>query len=199
MARINKETIKEKKAKRLNSDNTSNFIEDGINVDNRQIHLFTEVTQESISKVIRGIQLMLVKNPELPISLYVNSYGGDVYSGFGLFDFIHSLTVEVHIYVVGTAMSSASIILMAGDIRYMYENSKIMLHSCSGGVEGKSFEIVSDAEEHKRLHRQMAELYASRSHVKAEKWVKDLKHEDMFLRADEALALGLIDKIIKRA
>lgn len=197
MQKINK-PIKQKKAKRLNSDNTSTFIEDGINVDNRQIHLFDTISQDSTSKVIRGIQLMLVKNAELPISLYINSYGGDVYSGLGLFDFIHSLTVEVHIYVVGTAMSAASIVLMAGDVRYMYENSKLMLHTCSGGVEGKAFEIINDAAEHKRIHQQMAELYASRSNVKVEKWAKDLKHENMYLRAEEALSLGLIDIIVKR-
>jgi ATP-dependent Clp protease protease subunit len=183
--------------KRLNSDNTTIFLEDGIDVDNRIIHLFDDIEQHSISKVIRGIQLMLVKNKEMPISIFINSFGGDVYSGFGLFDFIKSLEVEVHIHVVGTAMSAASIILMSGDYRYMYENSKIMLHSASGGIEGKSFEIVNDAEEHKRIYQQMAEIYASRSNVDYKKWMKDLKYENLYYRAEEALGLGLIDKIIK--
>lgn len=187
-----------KEAKRLNSDNTTLFLDEGVDVDNRIVHLFDEIEQKNVSKVIRGMQLMLIKNAELPIHLYIDSYGGNLYSGFGLYDFIQSLNVEVHIYVTGCAMSAASVILMAGDHRYMYENSKIMLHSASGGVEGKGFEIINDAEEFKRIHRQMAELYASRSNVKAEKWAKDLKHENLYYRADEALELGLIDKIIQR-
>lgn len=189
--------VQPKKAKRLNADNTTLFLDEGIDVDNRIAHLFDEVDKKSVSKIIRGMQLMLIKNAELPINLYIDSYGGDVYSGFGLYDFIQSLSVEVHISVTGCAMSAASIILMAGDHRYMYENSKLMLHSASGGIEGKGFEIINDAEEFKRLHRQMAELYAGRSNVKAEKWAKDLKHENLYYRADEALELGLIDEIIK--
>jgi len=187
-----------KKAKRLSSDNTTVFIDDGIDIDNRVIHLVEEIDQRSVSKVIRGIQLMLVKNSEGPIAIYINSYGGDVYSGFGLFNFIQSLNVEVTIYVVGSAMSSASIILMAGDIRIMYENSTLMLHTCSGAIDGKSFEIITDAAEHKSIHKQMSEIYGSRSNVKAEKWAKDLEHKNVFIRAEKALELGLIDKIIKR-
>lgn len=198
MSRISSNTIKQKKAKRISIDNTTIFLEEGIDVDNRVIHLFEDIDQGVVSKVIRGIQLMTVKNAELPISIYINSFGGDVYSGFGLFDFIQSLQVEVHIYVVGCAMSAASIILMAGDHRYMYENSKLMLHSASGGVDGKSFEVVNDAEEHKRIHQQMSEIYASRSNVDAKKWSKDLKYENLYYRAEEAMELGLIDSIVIR-
>jgi ATP-dependent Clp protease protease subunit len=198
MIKKRKKITELKTAKRLNSDNTATFIEEGIDVDNRIVHLFDDIEQKTISKAMRGIQLMLVKNSENPIHLYINSFGGDIYSGLGFYDYIQSLTVEVNIYVVGAAMSAASIILMAGDVRHMYENSKIMLHTCSGGVDGKSFEIINDAEEHKRLHKQMAEIYASRTHVKIEKWAKDLKHENLYYRADEALALGLIDKIVVR-
>lgn len=187
-----------KQSKRLNSDNTTIFLEEGVDVDNRIIHLFDDIEQHTVSKVIKGIQLMLVKNKEMPINIYINSFGGDVYSGFGLFDFIRSLDVEVHMYVVGTAMSAASIILMSGDYRYMYENSKIMLHSASGGIEGKGFEIINDAEEYKRIHQQMAEIYASRSNVDYKKWMRDLKYENLYYRAKEALELGLIDTIIKK-
>lgn len=186
-----------KKAKRLSSDNTTVFLDEGIDIDNRTIHLFDEIEQKTVSKVIKGMQLMLIKNAEAPITIFLNSFGGDIYSGFGLFDFIQSLKVEVTISVIGAAMSAATIVLMAGDVRCMYENSKLMLHTCSGGVEGKSFEIINDAEEHKRIHRQMAELYASRTSTKVEKWMKDLKHENIYLRANEALEIGLIDKIIK--
>jgi ATP-dependent Clp protease protease subunit len=187
-----------KQSKRLNSDNTSIFLEEGVDVDNRIIHLFDDIEQHSTSRVIRGLQLMVLKNKELPVHIYINSFGGDIYSGFGLFDFIRSLEIEVHVYVVGTAMSAASVVLMSGDYRYMYENSKIMLHSASGGIEGKSFEIVNDAEEHKRIHQQMAEIYASRSGIDYKKWVKDLKYENLYYRAKEALELGLIDTIIKK-
>lgn len=192
-----KKSPMQKKAKRLNVDNTTLFLDEGVDVDNRIVHLFDDIDQKSISKVIRGIQLMLIKNAELPIHFYINSYGGDVYSGFGLFDFIQSLTVEVHIYVIGSAMSAASIILMAGDHRYMYENSTLMLHSASGGTEGKGYSVIDDAKEFERLHEQMSELYGSRTNVKTGDWKKKLKYHDVYIRSDEALELGLIDKIIK--
>lgn len=185
-------------ARRTSLDSAQIFIEDGIFLEDRIIHLFGEIDETSVGKVVKGIQLMVSKNKEAPIDIYLNSMGGEIYSGLALFDFIQGLSVQVTIYVVGAAMSAASIVLMAGDVRVMYPNAKLMLHTCSGGVDGKSFEIINDAEEHKRIHKQMAEIYGARSHVRSEKWAKDLKHEDMFLRADKALELGLIDKILEK-
>lgn len=190
--------VKQKKVKRLNSDNTSTFIEDGINVDSRIIHLFDDIDADSVSKVIRGIQLMIVKNPELPIEIYINSQGGDPYSSFGLYSFIRSLTVNIKIFVTGCAMSGASIILMAADERIMYEESVLMLHSVSSSASGKVYlNLEDETEECKKVHKQLCEIYASRSHVKFNVWNSKIKRNDLYIRADEALEMGLIDRIIK--
>lgn len=189
---------KEKIVKRLNIDNTTTFIDDGINVDNRIIHLFDDIDAASVGKVVKGIQLMLVKNAELPIEIYINSFGGDPYSSFGLYSFIRSLKVTVKMFVTGAAMSGASIILMAADERYMYEESVLMLHSVSSGAEGKVYlDLVDEVEECKKIHKQLCDIYASRSHIKFTEWNKKIKHNDLYIRADEALEMGLIDKIIK--
>jgi ATP-dependent Clp protease protease subunit len=190
--------MSEKTAKRLNIDNITTFLEDGIDIDNRKVQIFQDIDQKLSAKVISGIQLMLAKNKENPIDIYINSFGGDIYSGFGLYDFISLLDVQITITVVGCAMSAASVVLMAGDVRKMTKNSRLMLHTTSGGVEGKSYEIITDGEEHKVLHNQMCELYGDRSKVTSKQWKKDLEYVDKFYSAKKALELGLIDEILEQ-
>lgn len=188
--------LSEKKAKRTSIDSIQLFVDDGIYIEERIIQLFGEIDSNSCNKVIKGLQVMLSKNKELPINIYLNSTGGDVYSAFGLYDFIENMPVEVKITVVGCAMSAATIILMAGDVRQMTKNSRLMLHTVSSGIEGKSFEVITDANEVRVIHDMMCDIYGKRSSVDRKKWVKDLKYEDMFLSAEESLEKGLIEHIV---
>lgn len=190
--------VSKKRVKRLNTDNTTVFLDEGVSIDNRIIHLFEEITPSSVSRVIRGIQLMITKNEELPIEIYINSEGGDPYSSFALYSFIRSLSLTVKIFVAGCAMSGASIILMAGDERYMYEESVLMLHSVSSSASGKvHLNLADETAECKRIHIQLCDIYAGHSNLKSKEWDKKIKHNDVYFRPEEALEIGLIDKIIK--
>lgn len=185
-----------KRAKRTSLDSIQLFVDDGIYIEERIIQFFGEIDEQSCNKVMKGIHVMLSKNKELPINIYLNSMGGDVYSAFGLYDFIENLPVEVRITVVGCAMSAATIILMAGDVRQMTKNSRLMLHTVSGGIDGKSFEIITDANEVRVIHEMMCDIYGKRSLVDRKKWIKDLKYENVYLSSEESLEKGLIDKVV---
>jgi ATP-dependent Clp protease protease subunit len=185
-----------KRAKRTSLDSIQLFVDDGIYIEERIIQFFGEIDEQSCNKVMKGIHVMLSKSKELPINIYLNSMGGDVYSAFGLYDFIENLPVEVRITVVGCAMSAATIILMAGDVRQMTKNSRLMLHTVSGGIDGKSFEIITDANEVRIIHEMMCDIYGKRSLVDRKKWSKDLKYENVYLSSEESLEKGLIDKVV---
>jgi ATP-dependent Clp protease protease subunit len=192
--------MREKRLRRLNSDNTDKFLEHGIDVDNRIIHIVDDIDSKYIAVIMAGIQLMLVKSAEKDINIYVNSPGGDPYTAFGLYDFIKTLdTVTVNMYNVGLVASAASIIFMAGDNRYMYENTVFMLHSVSSSASGKvHLDLDDEVEECKKIHKQLCQIYASHT-IKSEKvWDSHLKHKDRHYRAKEALEIGIVHKVIKK-
>lgn len=175
------------------SDNTSVFIDNDINVNDRIIHLFDEIDNYSASNVIKGIQLMLKRNDEEPIEIYINSFGGCPYSAFSIHDFISKCPVTVKTFVTGCAMSGGSIVFMAGDERYMYENSVLMLHSVSSLAEGKVFlDMEDEYEECKKIHEQLCEIYANNSTKSKKQWSNLLKYKDKYYRKQESLKLGLI-------
>jgi ATP-dependent Clp protease, protease subunit len=182
--------------RKMSHDSNSMFIDDGVDIVNRIIHLKGDIDTDSVATVMKGIQLCIVKSPDLPIDIYINSDGGDPYSAFGLYDFIRLQKVTINTHVVGHAMSAASVILMAGDTRTMTENSVLMLHTVRSGADGKVYPILDDeTEECKKIHEQMSEIYGSRTKLDAKKWSKKIKYHNVFIRKDEALALGLVDKI----
>ena len=174
------------------ADNTTVFIDDSININDRIIHLFGSVDDEMASNVIKGIQLMVTKDSSKPISIYINSFGGCPYAAFGIYDYIRSIHIVVKTYVTGCAMSGGSIIFMAGDERYMFPNAVLMLHSVSSIAEGKVFlDLIDETEECKRIHKQMCEVYAEGSNKTVKQWHKLIEYKDRYYRIEEALKIGL--------
>ena len=182
---------------RSHGDNIDNFIDDDINVDDRIIHLFESISNVSSSKVIKGIQLMLAKNTDKPIDIFINSFGGCPYSSTILFDFIRTLNnTTVRTYCAGCAMSGGSIVFMAGDERYIYKNSVLMLHTVSSIAEGKIFDMDIETEECKRIFKDMCAIYATDTNKSAKQWANLLKYEDRYYRAEKAVEIGLATKIL---
>lgn len=184
---------------RSHGDNIDNFIDDDINVDDRIIHLFESISNVSSSKVIKGIQLMLAKGKDKPIDIYINSFGGCPYSSMAIYDFIRACKeTTIRTYAIGCAMSGGSIVFMAGDERYMYKNSVLMLHTVASIAEGKIFDMDIETEECKRIFKQMCDLYAEGTNKSTKQWANLLKYEDRYYRPVKALELGFIDKIIEK-
>lgn len=183
--------------RKITHDNSSMFMEDGVNIKDRCIHLFDDIDSDSVGKLIKGIQLMLVANKD-PIDIYINSFGGDPYSAWGAANFI-SLQKEVLIrtHAMGAVMSAATIVFLSGDEKICYENTVFMFHTVSDGTYGKfTSEIKDTYEECRRIHKDMCEFYGRYTKVPSKEWFKMLKSNDVFIRPEKALEMGIVDKIL---
>jgi ATP-dependent protease ClpP protease subunit len=190
--------MKNLNGRKISHDNSSMFIEDGVNIKDRTIHLFDEIDAESVGKVIKGIQLMLVANKD-PIDIYINSFGGDPYSAWGAANFITlQKDVIIRTHAMGAIMSAATIIFLSGDEKIAYENSVFMFHTVSSATYGKfTVEIKDEYEECKRIHMDMCQFYGKYTKIPAKEWFKLLKANDLYIRPEKALEMGIVDKILK--
>lgn len=184
--------------KKITPDNSSMFIEDGVNIKDRVIHLFDEIDADSVGKVIKGIQLMLVANKE-PIDIYINSFGGDPYSAWGVANFITlQKDVVIRTHAMGAIMSAATIVFLSGDEKICYENSVFMFHTVSDSTYGKFTVDIKDAyEECRRIHMDMCEFYGKYTKISSKEWFKLLKANDIYIRPEQALKMGIVDRILK--
>lgn len=178
-------------------DNANVFLEKGIDIENRVIHLFGEIEAGTIGEVIRGIQLMAIKSKE-PINIYINTFGGCPYSSFALYDFMRGLhEIVFRTFNIGCAMSGGTIIFLAGDERYAYKNSVYMFHTVSSIAEGKLHELIDESAECQRIFQQMIDIYSTHSQLATKDWKRRLKYHNIYMRAEEALKVGLIQGVIE--
>lgn len=132
-----------------------------------------------------------------PIILNINSYGGEVFPGFGLYDKIENSNTPIHTIVSGMAMSMGLIILLAGHKRYMTKNSTIMYHENSGMAFGKAEAVKEQLTVMKEVSKMLANVVTSKTNITEEKLNKVIKSKkDWFIYANEALKLKIIEKII---
>lgn len=190
--------MKIKNNRKLHPDNSTMFIEDGINIKDRIVYIFDEIDALSVSKVIKGIQLMLVASKE-PIDIYINSFGGDPYSAWAVSNFITlQKDVLIRTHGMGAVMSAATIVFLSGDEKYCYENTVFMFHTVSSGTYGKyTVEIKDEYEECKRLHADMCNFYGRYTKISAKEWFRILKANDLYIRPQQALEMGIVDNILK--
>lgn len=164
-------------------------------IDTTNGDLFVPVTQYTVEYVVRALQSMANRSSK-PITLYLQSNGGDAYATLYLVDVIQSLPAPVHCIAGGAVCSAATWIMAACDYRLAYPNTTFLIHAGSTGIQDDlvSSEIYMD--EQKRLQKLLEQIYARNSRMGAEFWSEVCKR-DLFLTAEEALWLGLIDEIIQ--
>lgn len=139
-------------------------------------------------------------NPSKPITLYIQTPGGSVLHGLGLYDTLRTISAQDHhitTVVRGYAASMGAILLQAGDTRLVGAESHIMLHEISSGAIGKLHELEDEVEFCKRLNRRLFAIVAARTDDRWEadslyKWVKA---KDRWLSADRAVAQGFADGV----
>lgn len=184
-------------AKKADHENIRIFLEKGIDIEGRIIHLCSDIDSLVIGEIIRGIQVMITKNKE-PISIFINTFGGCPYSSFALYDFIRSLEeIIFKTYNIGSCMSGGTVIFMAGDERYMYPNAVFMFHTVSSFSEGLLHQLIDESDECKRLYKQMCYLYGSHGKLTAKEWTSKLRYHNVYIRADDARELEIINDVIK--
>ena len=154
------------------------------------------ITQKSIELATRAIHTMVIDAPNKPITIYMNSYGGDPYAMLYLIDIIHSSPCQFKFYGGGAIMSAATWVMAACDERYLYENATVMVHSGSADFDGKHEDFLISADEEVRLMRILIDIYTENSFMPKEFW-EDIIKRDLHLTANEAVVLGLADETVK--
>ena len=163
----------------------------------RIIFLTGPVTDEVASVLIAQLLFLESENPKKDIFMYINSPGGIVTSGLGVYDTIQYIKPNVSTLCVGQAASMGSLLLSAGTtgMRFALPNSRIMLHQPSGGFSGQATDIEIHAKEILEIKERLNKIYEKHTKQKVEMIRKTLER-DYFMTAEEAKKFGVIDEII---
>jgi len=154
--------------------------------------------ENNISTDINSILLDLQNsNPLSDITMIINSPGGEVDEMFAIIDMMNMIKNDIQTLVIGKAMSAAAVIAICGTKgkRFMSKNSRLMLHSVSGGAVGNIKDISIEINEIKRLNDNIVQMISEKSNLTVEQ-VKDLIDRDRFIGPEEAIEMGLIDAIL---
>lgn len=166
-------------------------------LNDRIIFLGEEINSVSANLVVAQLLHLESQDAEKDISLYINSPGGEVYSGLAILDTMNFIKPQVSTICVGMAASMAAVLLSAGakGKRFCLPHSKVMIHQPSGGAQGQQTEIEIVAEEIKKTRRELNLILSDASGQPIEKVQADTER-DNYLTAVEALDYGLIDRIV---
>ncbi len=166
----------------------------------RIIFLGTEVNDTVANLLIAQMLFLEQSDSEAPIHFYINSPGGSVYAGLGIYDIMQHISCPVYTYCVGLAASMGSLLLAAGhkDNRYSLPHSRIMIHQPLGGARGQASDIQIQAQEIQDLKKQLTQIYVDHTSTgkKYEEYEKAMDR-DNYLSPGNAKEMGLIDKIIE--
>jgi ATP-dependent Clp protease, protease subunit len=163
----------------------------------RIVFLGREVDDQLANLVAAQLLFLDADDPGKDIWLYVNSPGGSAYAGMAIYDAMQYVRSDVSTVCLGMGMSAAAMILCGGAAgkRFALPNSKIMIHQGSAGFRGTPADIQIAAREVLSMTRRMAELIALHSGQDVEQVMRDIDR-DRFMTPEEAVAYGLVDKII---
>ena len=168
-------------------------------LNDRIIFLGEEINSVSANLVVAQLLHLESQDAEKDISLYINSPGGEVYSGLAILDTMNFIKPQVSTICVGMAASMAAVLLSAGakGKRFCLPHSKVMIHQPSGGAQGQQTEIEIVAEEIKKTRRELNQILSDASGQPIEKVQADTER-DNWMYAEEALEYGVVDEIVKR-
>lgn len=156
-----------------------------------------QVEDNMANSIIAQLLFLDSQDSGKPIKMYINSPGGSISAGMGIYDTMQLIKSPVHTTVLGLAASMGSILLLGGEIghRYALQNSEILIHQPLGGAQGQATEIDIAAKHIKKLRTKLNTLIAERTGQKLTKVQKDTDR-DNWLTSEESLAYGIIDKIL---
>ena len=166
-------------------------------LNDRIIFLGDEVNSVTANLVIAQLLHLESQDAEKDISLYINSPGGEVYSGLAILDTMNFIKPDVSTICTGMAASMAAVLLAAGapGKRFALPHSKIMIHQPSGGAQGQQTEIEIAAREIREIRSDLNEILSAATGQPLKR-VKQDTERDNYMRAAEALEYGLIDRVM---
>jgi ATP-dependent Clp protease protease subunit len=163
----------------------------------RIIFLGTAIDDHIANLAIAQLLFLESDEPEQDIYLYINSPGGHVSAGLGIYDTMQYIKPDVQTICMGQAASMGALLLAAGAAgkRFALPNSRVMIHQPSGGFQGQHSDIAIQAKEIAKVRDVLDGILAKHTGQKKEKVNKDTER-DHFMTGEEAKAYGLIDNVI---
>ena len=163
----------------------------------RIIFLGEEVTDVSASLVVAQLLFLESEDPNKDISLYINSPCGSVSAGLAIYDTMNYIKCDVSTICIGMAASMGAFLLAGGakGKRMALPNADVMIHQPSGGAQGQATEIKIVAEKILKTRKKLNEILAANTGQPLEVIERDTER-DNYMTAEEAMAYGLIDKVI---
>jgi ATP-dependent Clp protease protease subunit len=168
-------------------------------LNDRVVFLGGEVDEETANLVVAQLVHLESDDPDKDIHLYINSPGGSVYAGMAIYDAMQFIRPDVQTICYGIAMSMGSLLLTGGapGKRMALPNSRILIHQASGGFQGQATDIQIHAEEILRLRSRVDEIYAKHTGQSVERVHADMER-DRYFTGEEAVAYGLVDRVLER-
>lgn len=168
-------------------------------LDQRVLELMTSVDAESCAVVIRGLLHLQRQDSTTPITLYINSPGGEVQSGLALYDVMQAVSCPIRTVCLGMAASMGALLFIAGDEREILPHSRVMIHDplIGAGAGGSALSVKARADDLMRIRDITAGVIARHSGMSIER-VFELTASDTYFEAEEAVEAGLADRVITR-
>ena len=165
----------------------------------RIIFLGAPIDDVFANLIIAQLLFLEAEDPEKDINLYVNSPGGSVTAGLGIYDTMQYVKPPINTICLGQAASMGALLLTAGakGKRYALPNARVMIHQPLGGFQGQATEIDIHAKEILKIRERLNEIMAKHTGQPIEKISHDTER-DYFMSAEEAKTYGLIDEVITR-
>ncbi len=163
----------------------------------RIIFLGTPIDDQIANLIVAQLLHLESEDPDKDISIYINSPGGQVYSGLAIYDTMQFIKPDVQTICVGIAMSMGAVILAGGakGKRMALPNAKILIHQVTSGFQGQATDIEIQARETIALKRRLEEILAEHTAKEAETVAKDMER-DYYMTSEEAKEYGIIDNVI---
>jgi len=165
----------------------------------RIIFLGGVIDDETANIIIAQLLFLASEDPKQDIQMYINSPGGSVSAGMAIYDTMQYLKADVSTICVGMAASMGAFLLAGGKKgkRFSLPNSKILIHQPMGGTQGQAADIKIQAEEILKIRDEMNKILAKNTGQPLKTIEKDTDR-DYYMRAEEALKYGIIDKVISK-
>lgn len=173
-------------------ENVHYWLERGIDIKARRIMIDKDVDSETIGLAIRSVIKMVEIDTKHSIDVFINSYGGDAYDCFALYDILESSPCQIRTFALGKIMSAGLILFLVGHERRAFDRASFMAHSISSGVRGNLSEIQTEYEETKRLQHEMLDILTKKTKKSLKWWEKEIQHSDRYYNIKKAFDLGII-------
>lgn len=166
----------------------------------RIIFLGTQVDDYTANVIQAQLLYLDSADPGKDISLYINSPGGSVYAGLGIYDTMQYIQSDVSTICTGMAASMAAVLLVAGEKgkRHALKHSRVMIHQPMGGIQGQASDIEITSREILKLKKELYTIISEHSGQPYDKVYAD-SDRDYWMTSEEALAYGMIDNVLIRA